>query len=44
MVAHTRNAKFGELWPTNPWDPRDTKFLKNDTRVKFGTLVGIYAY
>jgi len=21
-------ATFGELWPTNPWDPRDTKFLK----------------
>ena len=26
------NATFSELWPTNPWDPRDTKFLKNDTR------------
>ena len=27
------NATFGELWPTNPWDPRDTKFFKkNDTR------------
>ena len=25
-------ATFGELWPTNPSDPRDTKFLKNDTR------------
>jgi len=24
----TRNATFGELWPTNPWDPRVTKFLK----------------
>jgi len=28
----TRNATFGELWPTNPYDPRDTKFLKNGTR------------
>ena len=26
----TRNATFGELWPTNPWDPRATKFLKSD--------------
>ena len=28
----TTYATFGELWSTNPWDPRDTKFLKNDTR------------
>jgi len=27
----TMYATFAELWPTNPWDPRDTKFLKNDT-------------
>jgi len=26
------NATFGELWPTNPWDPRSTKFFKNDAR------------
>ena len=26
----TMYATFGELWPTNPWDPRDTKFIKND--------------
>ena len=24
----TRNATFGHLWPTNPWDPRATKFFK----------------
>jgi len=28
----TRIATFGEVWPTNPWDPRATKFLQNDTR------------
>jgi len=28
----TRNATFGELWPTNPRDPRVTKFFKNDAR------------
>ena len=28
----TMYATFGKLWLTNPWDPRDTKFLKNDTR------------
>ena len=28
----TRNATFGKLWTTNPWDPRATKFLKNGTR------------
>ena len=27
----TTYATFGELWPTNPWDPRAPKFLKNDT-------------
>ena len=27
-VCSTRNATFGELWPTKPWDPRATKFLK----------------
>jgi len=26
------NATLGELCPTNPWDPRVTKFLKNDAR------------
>ena len=24
----TTYATFGVLWPTNPWDPRDTKFFK----------------
>ena len=24
-------ATFGELWPTNPWDPRVIKFLKTKT-------------
>ena len=28
----TTYATFGELWPTNPWDPRAPKFFKNDTR------------
>ena len=28
----TTYATFGELWPTNPWDPRASIFLKNDAR------------
>jgi len=31
IVKHRwSNATFGELWPTNPWDPRATKLLKNE--------------
>ena len=35
------NATFGELWPTNPWDPRATKFLKNDTHEYPATCLSV---